>query len=427
VGTDPETQPTSALGSLNQTANVEPWEYFDRLRETGEVIRDEQMDAWLVTSYEACKEMGRHDDTVWRPLYVPNDERTMLGMDTETLVEFMGSGGKRVIFLLDGEAHHRLHRWWMRAFSPTVLAGWREELIRPITHNQIDRFAARGRAELVEELASRVPPRVIAAVMGLPWQDDEWLEHVLGLVMRRLELIQRQADSESDPEFVAQGLAASKELSDILLPFVRERRSGAGDDMISRLWRDAPGLDDDFGELDILGNVKTMFDGGSKSTVYGISNALYLLLTQPKLQGELRAGGTKAVERFTEESLRLFGPVVFRPRVALQDVELAGVRIKKGETAIAISVLANRDPRRYGCPADVDLDRPAPRDHLSFYFGARACTGQALARAELEEVTTAVLGRFADLRLDSDAEQPTYRDLLMRRWEPLHVLFTAVT
>lgn len=425
--TDRGTGLAPALGSLNQTANVDPWEYFSALREAGDVVWDEQMDAWLVTSYEACKEMGRHDDAVWRPLYVPNADRTMLGMDTEELVEFMGSGGRNVIFLLDGEPHHRLHRWWMRAFSPTVLTSWREDLIRPIIHGQIDRFAARGEAELVEELASRVAPRVIAAVMGLPWRDDAWLEHLLGLVMGRLELIQRQADTEPDPELVRRALAASKELSEILLPFVRERRSGAGDDMISRLWRDAQELDEDFDELDILGNVKSMFDGGSKSTVYGISNVLYLLLTQPKLQAELRACGTKAVERFTEESLRLFGPVVFRPRVALQDVELAGVRIKKGQTAIAIGLLANRDPDRYSCPAGVDMDRPAPRDHLSFYFGARACTGQALARAELEEVTTAVLERFSDLRLDPNAEPPAYRDLLMRRWEPLHVLFTAVT
>ena len=218
--------------------------------------------------------------------------------------------------------------------------------------------------------------------MGLPWQDDDWLEHVLGLVMTRLELIQRQADSGLDQELVARGLAASRELTEILLPFVRERRSGSGDDMISRLWADAPSIyASDFDELDILGNVKTMFDGGAKSTVYAISNALYLLLEHPGLQDELRQGGSKSVERFIEESLRLFGPVVFRPRIALKDVEVAGVRVNKGDLAIALNLSANRDPRKYECPAEVDLSRPAPRDHLSFYAGPRSCTGQALARA----------------------------------------------
>jgi cytochrome P450 len=415
----------SASSSLNLTANVEPWTYFEQLRHGGEVVWDEQMKAWLVTSYEACKEMARGDDTFWRPVYIPNDDRPMLGLDRETLAQFMGSGGSKVIFLLEGEEHHQLHRWWMRAFSPTVLAGWRESLIRPIVQAQIDRFAARGRAELVEDLAGRVPPRVIGAVMGLPWQDDDWLEHVLGLVMARLELIQRQADAGSDAELVEHGLAAGRELSEILLPFVRERRSGSGDDMISRMWADAPGYyTGEFDELDILGNVKTMFDGGAKSTVYALSNAFYLLLTQPTLQDELRTGGPKAVERFTEESLRLFGPVVFRPRVALQDVELAGVRIKRGEMAIAINLSANRDPSKYECPAEIELNRPAPRDHLSFYAGPRSCTGQALARAELEEVTTMVLEQLPDLRLDPDAEPPAYRELLMRRWAPLHVCFT---
>jgi cytochrome P450 len=428
VSTDRETRAPSALETLHQTENRDPWDYFDRLRDAGEVVWDSQLDAWLVTSYEACKEMGRGDDTTWRPLYVPNEERPMLGMDNDTLVEFMGGGGKRVIFLLEGEAHTRLHRWWMRMFSPNALASWRAELIRPIIHAQIDRFAARGRGELVEELASRVPSRVIAAVMGLPWQDDDWLTHLLGLVMSRLDLIQHQADTDPDPDLVERGLAASKELSEILLPFVRERRSGTGDDMISRLWRDAPDVfDRDFDELDILGNIKVMFDGGSRTTVYGTSNALYLLLTRPTLQDVLRDGGAKAVERFTEESLRLFGPVVFRPRVALRDVELAGKRIRKGETAVAMSLMANRDARRYACPTEVDLARPAPRDHLSFYFGARACTGQALARAELEEITTAVLDRLAGLCLDPDGEPPRYRALLVRGWQPLHVLFTATT
>ncbi|HEY1365903.1 MAG TPA: cytochrome P450 [Gaiellaceae bacterium] len=414
-------------GSLNSTANADPWAYFEELREGGEVVWDDEMNAWLVTSYEACKEMARGDDTFWRPVYIPNDDRPMLGLSREALAQFMGSGGSRVIFLLEGEEHHQLHRWWMRTFSPNVLAGWREAVIRPIVQAQIDRFAARGRAELVEDLASRVPPRVIGAVMGLPWQDDEWLEHLLGLVMARLELIQRQADAYMDPEVVERGLAAGRELSEILLPFVRERRSGTGDDLISRLWADAPSFyEGEFDELDILGNVKTMFDGGAKSTVYAISNALYLLLVHPGLQDELRAGGSKAVERFTEESLRLFGPVQFRPRVALRDVELAGVQIRRGEMAIAVNIAANRDPRKYDCPAEIDLNRPAPRDHLSFYAGQRSCTGQALARAELEEVTTMVLDQLADLRLDADADPPEYQELLMRRWAPLHVRFAPV-
>src|SRR5438552_450686 len=169
---------------------------------TGRQIVSSPRPISLQPSYEGCKEMGRGDDTIWRPVYVPNHERPMSGLDNETLVEFMGGGGKRVIFLLEGETHSRLHRWWMRMFSPNVLARWREEVIRPIVDAQINRFAARGRAELVAELASRVPARVIAAVMGLP-TDDAWLEHLLGLVMYRLELIQRQADRVADPELVA--------------------------------------------------------------------------------------------------------------------------------------------------------------------------------------------------------------------------------
>ena len=266
---------------------------------------------------------------------------------------------------------------------------------------------------------------VIGAVMGLPWQDDDWLEHVLGLVMTRLELIQRQADSGSDQDFVARGLAAS-ERADRDSAAVRARapvRLGRRHDQ-QALGRRTQHLRR---RLRRVGHPRQCQDHvrrrRQEHCLRDLERPLPLARTSEP-PGRLRLSGSKSVERFVEESLRLFGPVVFRPRIALQDVELAGVRVKKGDLAIALNLSANRDPRKYDCPAEVDLSRPAPRDHLSFYAGPRSCTGQALARAELEEVTTMVLAQLRGLRSDPDEEAPSYRELLMRRWEPLHVCFT---
>ena len=132
----------------------------------------------------------------------------------------------------------------------------------------------------------------------------------------------------------------------------------------------------------------------------------------------------KLLANFIEESLRLYGPVLFRPRVALEDVQVGDVTVRKGETALVLLASSGRDPAHYACPHMVDIARPAPRDHMSFYFGPHTCPGGALARAELQEATRILLDRLPDVRFDPEAEKPVFEGLLVRRWQPLNVVFT---
>src|SRR6185503_17388446 len=113
--------------------------------------------------------------------------------------------------------------------------------------------------------------------------------------------------------------------------------------------------------------------------------ALHHLMREPHLQVELRDGDVETVERFSEEVLRLYGAVQFRPRMANADTELAGARIRKDDVLISLHACANVDEARYERPLEVDLCRSVPRDHIALGFGPRFCVGAALARAEIEE------------------------------------------
>jgi len=409
-------------GAFLEPGDDEPWELIEDLHHRGDLIWDDETQAWYATSAELCKAMGRRDDLLWQSGLIPNLDRDVpAGLDLATYVELMGGGSRKTITFLEGEEHDRLHRFMRAQYSPKVLERWRPEIIRPIVRQRIDAFAARGRAELVHDLATQVPPRVVATLMALP-TDDVWIDRCLGLVAASTDFKQRQA-SRPSAEVVQRALTAARELKQLLMPFVLDRRKGTGDDFISRLWSCAPQIfEPPWDEHAIYGNVKAQFEGGQSTTTHAAANLCYLLLTT-SVREEVRAGDPKVSANLVEEALRLYGGVAFRPRYAKEDVMLAGEQVRAGDLVVTLNLAAGRDPDRYPCPASVDLHRQAPGDHLAFHVGPRACAGQALARAQLGEILHAMVERLHDLRLDPDADPPVYHGGFHRGWAPLHVLF----
>jgi cytochrome P450 len=193
------------------------------------------------------------------------------------------------------------------------------------------------------------------------------------------------------------------------------------------VWRDARIVfGDEYDERDVVGTAAHMWEAGTGTSGSATASALYWLLPSPELQEQVRAGGGNSVMRVVEESLRLAGPVSFRPpRFAVHDTEVGGVPIKKGERVISLIGAANRDPQKYACPHDVDLGRRAPRDHFAFWAGRRICAGQGLGRATAEANVAVLLERVRDLRPDPGAEPPSYQGQMLRAWKPLHTQFGA--
>ncbi|MCW3066596.1 MAG: hypothetical protein JWN32_3768, partial [Solirubrobacterales bacterium] len=230
------------------------------------------------------------------------------------------------------------------------------------------------------------------------------------------------------PEVVARATKRIGEGRELLLPYVRERRAGEGNDFISLVWRDADqifGPDSNYTEVDVAAIAQASAAAGTDTTSATTASGLYLLMTNPGLQDRLRAGGKEAIEIFVEEALRLQGPVQFLARRALRDVELGDTTIPEGSLVLAMMTSANRDPEHYGCPVDVDMERERPRDHFAFYGGPRVCPGQGLARIQLEHIFTAILERLDDLQLDPTKPPPRYEGFGARRWTPLHATFSA--
>jgi cytochrome P450 len=423
------------VGSLQETFDAEPWRFVERVRAAGDIVWDEELNAWLVTSYELMRQIGRDDETLWarRPedvdeMFRQREWLERFGMTEDERLQFQRYGATKNLFASRGEDHRRQHRWWMQVFSGRTLSHMGETFVRPVAHAEIDRFIARGRSELAAEYAGRVAPRVISAVMGLPWEDDAWVERIIALQRDRATLISARyaaPHAERDAVIGAKGQAAVRELSEMVRPFVEERRDGKGDDFISLVWRDAeamfgPGYDIN----DVIGTVATGWAGGSGTTADSTTGGLYLLLTQPHLQNQLREGDEGLIRRFVEEVLRLQGSQTLRVRIANDDAELQGIQIKKGDHVIGLMHGGNRDPDHYDAPSKVDLDRRAPHDHFGFGLQSpQACPGQGLARQEMQILFEVLLERLKNIRFDQERERPQPRGSFLRRWTPLHAVF----
>lgn len=395
--------------SILQTRDSDPHPYFDALREQGELVWDDGMKGWVALSYEACKYV-LVNEPLFRHPYADADE---------TMIEV--KGGRRNIVILQGAEHDRVRRFVMQLFSPRNVEMYTQHHILPITDFLLQRIEQRGSAELVTEFADQLPCRVFMSLFGMDAKNDEFLARVLKLHDDIMVWAGGRHFLGEDATQTA--LAASRELNDILLPYVRLRREQPADDLMSRLWVEAESFMPEATEEDLLATCRELYLGGSDTTVHALSNALYVLLTQPDVAEQVRADRDKALNNFIEEVMRVWGSVQYRYRVANQDIEVAGVAVKKDQVIFTLNAAANRDPAHYGCPAQIDLGRERPKDHLAFNVGPRTCTGLALARAEMRVALNQVLDRLSNLRLDPEAAPPQFSGMFTRSFKPLNVLF----
>ena len=396
--------------SLKDLTRINPFEVYEAMRAEGDVIWDQQTKAWLFMTATGCRKLMQQDMENLRFW------TTSLGEAADDIQ------GRRSLKLLTGEPHHKLHRWWLKRLGSMELEQFRESGIRSIANMLIDRFAADGRAELYSQYAEHLPVRAVCSVLGLPWQDDEWV----GSIFETMKPIQQffNYSMVGDEEIVNAARRATKKIESLLLPFIEERRSGTGTDLISRLWRDGPELLDDWSVKDIQTNSRHLLFAGSETTVSAISSALYLLMTEKGLADRVRGGGEKALRNYVEEVLRLYGPVHYRGRITNREIDVAGTKIDKDEFVVAMQAAANRDPAYYKNAPEIDLNRPSPRDHIAFNFGAHNCVGAGLARMEIQETVRIFLDRLPDMHLEPTAEPPRLQGHQARNFSPLNVVFT---
>jgi cytochrome P450 len=313
----------------------------------------------------------------------------------------------RTILEMDGMEHRTHRRLISHAFRRKVVQDWEEELIRPTAHELIDRFAVRGRAELVREFAWEFPVRIIAKMVGVPQTDFAMWQQ------RAIELERTAVDWQA-------AVAASQQLQEYFGPLVEGRRREPRHDVISMLAEaeiEGEQLDDEL----IHSFLRLLVPAGAGTTYRLIGSLLFALLRTPE-QLEAVREDRSLVPAAVEEALRWEAPVQFAARQAMRDVTLSGVAIPARLPVTVALGSANHDDSRWPEPERFDVRRE-PQTHLAFADGEHFCLGAHLARIEGAVALNAILDRLGGLRLDPDAAEPYEVGFAFRSPTAVPVLF----
>ncbi|MFF7312024.1 cytochrome P450 [Streptomyces sp. NPDC008137] len=345
--------------------------------------------AWLAT---------RHDDVK----LITNDPRFSRTEVTRRQVTRMAPHFKPrpgSLAFADQPDHNRLRKAVAGAFTVSAMKRLRPRA-QAMLDDLVDGVVRDGPpAELIEHVLEPFPIALVSEVMGVPAADRE-----------RVHTWTRQIISTSGGAEAAD--RAKSSLYGWITETIRSRADGTGEDVYCLLG--AAVAAGDLSEPEAVGLAGPLQIGGEAVT-HNCGQMLYLLLTRPELRRWWHER-PEARDALLDELLRYIPhrSSVGLARIALEDVDLHGHRVRAGEAVYVSYLAANRDPDVFPEPDRIDPGR-TPNPHLALGNGPHYCTGAVLARLQTELLLETLLNRLPDLRLAVPADQVEWRRRTMIR------------
>ena len=288
-----------------------------------------------------------------------------------------------VMLNMDAPHHTRLRKIISRGFTPRAIGRLRDEL-KERAQSIAKAAVASGSGDFVEQVSAELPLQAIAGLLGVP-QDD------------RKELFRwsNEMTGNDDPEYAhIDPKMSSFELIQYAMKMAEEKAKKPGDDIVTTLINaDIEGeklSDDEFGFFVVMLAV-----AGNETTRNSITQGMMAFMDYPD-QWELFK--KERPETAADEIVRWATPVTCFQRTAVEDTELSGVQIKKGQRVVMFYRSANFDEEVFDDPFTFNILRD-PNPHVGFGgTGAHYCIGANLAKMTIDLIFNAVADHMPDLK-----------------------------
>jgi cytochrome P450 len=155
---------------------------------------------------------------------------------------------------------------------------------------------------------------------------------------------------------------------------------------------------------EFMGNLTLLIVGGNETTRNSITGGLLALNKHPDQYSKLRENPA-LISSMVPEIIRWQTPIAYMRRTAVEDAEVGGKRIRAGDKMAMWYISGNRDEEAIERPADFIIDRPRPREHLSFGFGIHRCVGNRLAELQLTILWEEIMKRFPMIELMGEPQR----------------------
>ena len=329
---------------------------------------------WVTTSHRLCSAVLRDRRFGVRTSDQAGPSATTEGFDMSFLDR-------------DPPDHTRLRRLAQPAFSPKQMAGYRPRIERMVD-DLLDTAAAAGEFDLVQALAAPLPIGVITDLLGVPDADADRFARYGAVIASALDGIHSLSHA-------ARLQSADRDLRALFESLFELRRREPADDLVSRI---VAAEGDRIQSREMVPMCNLLLVAGFETTVNLVGNAVNALLDNPEQWAALCADPAGLAGAAVEETLRYDPPVQRTARCALEDLDLDGHPVRRGQFVVTLIGAANRDPEAFPAPDTFDIGRAQTADHLAFSSGIHYCVGQPLARLEAEVALRRLAERMPHLR-----------------------------